>query len=61
MLFRSLFAQETARGCVANGGLCVAPGELATKCDPSDFTQTDHQCPTQGSVCCVPNIVAQRG
>jgi len=57
-----IFAKETARGCIPNGGLCVAPDRMASNCDPVDYVQkAEYDCPGTASTCCVPRIVAERG
>jgi len=58
-----LFGQEIAKGCVANGGICLTALEYQTNYNSEGYKNTDYICPTtpSGKVCYVPLAVINRG
>ena len=61
-----IFAKETTRSCVANGGVCVSPDKMENYPNSDyvngvDANNVAYSCPASGATCRIPTIIAKRG
>ncbi len=58
-----LFGQEIAKGCVANGGICLTVLEYQETYNSEGYDDTEYICPKTppGKICYVPLAVVNRG